>query len=176
MEWNTAVRRTLHIPYTTHTRLLPLILNTPSFKDQHARCVQKFICVFLTAQNDNVLLIGSRTRDFVTGALGRNRARIERRQQITLPHEIYVCHPATEEPPDQLADAEQVRELLDARDGVVELNGISLEDICFMIEHICCAWYTSVPTLSQIGVTRYLTLKPGIVGMTARVFAGGVEG
>ena len=58
---------------------------------------------------------------------------------ILLPHEIYVCHPATEEPPDQLADAERVRELLDARDGVVELNGISLEDICFMIEHICCA-------------------------------------
>ena len=105
--------------------------------DQHVRRVQKFICAFLT--NDNVLSFGSRTRDFVTGALGRNRARIESRQQITLPHEIYVCHPATEEHPDQLADAERVRELLDARDGVVELNGISLEDICFMIEHISCA-------------------------------------
>ena len=72
--------------------------------DQHARRVQKFIYTFLTAQNDNILLIGSRTRDFVTGALGRNRARIESRQQITLPHEIYVCHPSTDEPPDQLAD------------------------------------------------------------------------
>ena len=62
--------------------------------DQHARRVQKFICAFSTAQNDNILLIGSRTRDLVTGALGRNRARTESRQQITLPHEIYVCHPA----------------------------------------------------------------------------------
>ena len=103
-----------------------MILNAPSFMDQHARRVQKFVCALLTAQNDNVLLIGSRTRDFVTGALGRNRARIESRQQITLPHEIYVCHSATRKPPDQLADAERVRELFDARDGVVELNGIHL--------------------------------------------------
>ena len=36
-------------------------------------CVEIHMC-FLTAQNDNVLLIGSRTRDFVTGALGRNPA------------------------------------------------------------------------------------------------------
>ena len=32
VEWNKAVRRTLHIPYTTHTRLLPLILNTPMLR------------------------------------------------------------------------------------------------------------------------------------------------
>ena len=133
VQWNKAVRRTLPIPYATHTRLLPLILNTSSFMDQHARRVQKFISAFLTAQNDNVSLIGSRTRDFRTGTLGRNQAQIKSRQQITLPHEIYVCHPATEEPPDQLADVERVQELLDACDGVVELN------ICFMTEHICCA-------------------------------------
>ena len=42
--------------------------------------VCRYSSVLLTAQNDNILLIGVRTRDFVTGALGRNRARIESRQ------------------------------------------------------------------------------------------------
>ena len=156
VEWNKAVRRTLRISYHSH-KLLHLILNTSSFMDQHARRVHKFVCAFLTAQNDNILLIGFRTRDFVTGALGRNRARIESRKHITLPHETCVCLPATDEHP----DAERVREPLDARDGVDELNGISFGDICFMIEHIRCAWYTYVPTLRQIGVTRYLTPKWG---------------
>ena len=54
-EWNKVVRGTLHIPYITHTRLLPLIRITSSFMDQHARLVQKFFCVLLTAQNNNFI-------------------------------------------------------------------------------------------------------------------------
>ena len=64
----------------------------------------KNMIVFLTAQNDNIVLIGFQTRDFVKGSL----ARIESSQQKTLPHEAYVCHPATDEPPDQLVDANRV--------------------------------------------------------------------
>ena len=41
VQWNKAVRRTLTIPCTTHTRLLPHTVNPLSFKDQHARRVYR---------------------------------------------------------------------------------------------------------------------------------------
>ena len=93
----------------------------------------------LSTQNDNIVLIGLPTRDFVTRGLGRSRAQIESRQCITLPHGTYVYNLTTNETLEQLTEAERVREPIDARDGVVELKNISLEDICFMIERLCCA-------------------------------------
>ena len=51
VQWNKAVRRTLKIPYTTHTRLLPHIVNSFSFKDQHARRVKKFLYTFTSSEN-----------------------------------------------------------------------------------------------------------------------------
>ena len=52
VEWNKAVRRTLGIPYTTHTALLPGITGSKPFKDQHASRVFKFISSFLSSNNE----------------------------------------------------------------------------------------------------------------------------
>ena len=43
VEWNKAVRRTLNLPYKTHRRLLPLIVNGKSFKSQHCSRLHKYI-------------------------------------------------------------------------------------------------------------------------------------
>ena len=77
VQWNKAVRRTLKITYTTHTRLLPHFVNSFSFKDQHARRVKKFLYTFTSSENMHVLFIGERALRNTIGALGRNRARIE---------------------------------------------------------------------------------------------------
>ena len=77
IQWNKAVRSTLKIPYTSHTRLLPHIVNSFSFKDQHARRVKNFLDTFTSSENMHVLIIDERASRNTIGALGHNRARIE---------------------------------------------------------------------------------------------------
>ena len=43
VEWNKAARRTLNLPYKTHRRLLPLIVNEKSFKSQNCSCLRKSV-------------------------------------------------------------------------------------------------------------------------------------
>ena len=43
VEWNKAVRRTLNLPYKTHRRLLPLVVNGKSFKSQHCSRLHKYV-------------------------------------------------------------------------------------------------------------------------------------
>jgi len=114
-------------------------LHSKSFSDQHIKRVAKFLHCFLVSHNDHVSLIGGRTRDFCTGALGRNRARVE----------VILGHPLTREPrviislasenSDLSANAEWIRELIDARDGIRTVNNMTNDDICDMIEHLCCS-------------------------------------
>ena len=59
------------------TLILPHIVNSFSFKDQHARRVKKFLYTFTSSENMLVLFIGERALRNTIGALGRNRARIE---------------------------------------------------------------------------------------------------
>ena len=47
VEWNKVVRRTLNLPYKTHRRLLPLIVNGKSFKSQHCSRLHKYVNGFL---------------------------------------------------------------------------------------------------------------------------------
>jgi len=84
VQWNKAVRRTLKIPYTTHTRLLPHIIKSLSFKDQHARRVNKFLATFMSSENSHVNYIGKRAAVNTIGALGRNRVRLENRSENSL--------------------------------------------------------------------------------------------
>ena len=124
-EWNKAVRRTLRIPYTTCTKLLPLIVKGRTFKQQHITRVSKFIQSFLVSGNSHVLLIGERARRTATGALGRNWVR---------------CAAAAVPAPcaDLLARAQGIRELLDVRDGITFLPGFTKDDTVLVITDLCC--------------------------------------
>ena len=51
-EWNKAVRKILRLPYETHRNLLPLVINSKSFVDQHLSRVKKFANSFITSQNE----------------------------------------------------------------------------------------------------------------------------
>ena len=62
-EWNKAVRRTLRVPYTTHTNLLPLLVKGKPFMTQHFSRVSKFVQSFVRSNNTSVVFYRS------TGAL-----------------------------------------------------------------------------------------------------------
>ena len=140
VQWNKAVRRTLKLPYTTHTRLLPHIENSFSFKDQHARRVKKFLYTFTSTENMHVLLIGERALRNTIGALGRNRARIEISSNVSKSNSDQITSPTegVSELTDLLDNARQIRELIDARDGITELSGFTYGEMSSIIQDLCC--------------------------------------
>ena len=127
IEWNKAVRRTLRIPCTTHTSLLPAIVKRATFKQQHAARVQKFVRSFLSSSNEHVALIGERARHCTAGALGRNWARCAAAAVPPVPPDV-----------DVLARAQGIRELLDVRDGISSMPGYTSDDVTMSITTLCC--------------------------------------
>ena len=75
IEWNKAVRRTMRIPYDTRSCLLPLIIRSRNFRDQHKSRVTKFLNAFMISENQYVRFIGHRARTSTCGPLGRNWTR-----------------------------------------------------------------------------------------------------
>ena len=139
--WNKAVRRTLRVPYTTHTRLLPLLVQGRSFADQHASRIEvrvlKFILSFINSKNHHIAFIGKRALQFTTGALGRNRARCELTYGSLVPQADAV-RTSNAQSPELWATAQSIRELIDARDNIVSLHGFTYDDMCHMITSLCC--------------------------------------
>ena len=131
VEWNKAVRRTLNLPYKTHRRLLPLIVNGKSFKSQHCSRLHKYVNGFFSSENIYVSFIGAKAKTRVTGSLGRNWARLAVMDGL-VPFD----------PPDEhtSAHAGMIKELLDMRDGINECLHLSRTEIDDLIYHLCCEW------------------------------------
>ena len=126
IEWNKAVRRTLHGPYTTHTNLLPLLVKGKPFKTQHFSRVSKF--VQFRSNNTSVIFIGGLARYSSSGALGRNYPRCQ--------HSAWVEIPDT----DMLARSHCIRELLNVRDGAIDIPVLDIDEVLTTINEICCNW------------------------------------
>ena len=54
IEWNKAVRRTLHVPYMTHTNRWPFLVKGKPFMTQHFPRVSKFVQSFVGSNNTSV--------------------------------------------------------------------------------------------------------------------------
>ena len=126
IEWNKAIRRTLNLPYTTRTCLLPLLVNGKSFASQHKSRVEKFILSFKKSANSRVSYIAKRAEIFSHGALGRNNIRCKR-TAITGP-------PRT----DLVARSQTITELMDIRDGLLSIPGIQYDEIVTALNYLCC--------------------------------------
>ena len=124
-EWNKAVRRTLLVPYKTHTCLLPHLVLGRSFTDQHKSRVSNFLDSFRDSSNTHVAYIGARACHFSHGALGRNTVRCRAH--------VSVAEPAV----DLLARSRAICELVDVRDGVRELPGFTKEEMLNFIDIYC---------------------------------------
>ena len=132
IEWNKAVRRTLRVPFCTHTVLLPLLVQNKNFTQQHASRVRKFVNAFCTSDNKHVQLIGKRACEFTTGTLGRNRARCE----ASIKHDDGSGAPSPDET--LAATAQSIRTLLNARDNLLDITGFGYSDINTMLDSLCC--------------------------------------
>ena len=125
-EWNKAVRRTLKIPYQTHRNLLPLIVKSRTFEDQHFKRVSKFVNSIVESENEHLAFIGERAKSYSHGSLGRNYRR---------------CMDKTvndRQNPELLSIAQSICELLEVRDGQRVIPGLSRLDVHEMIEYLCC--------------------------------------
>ena len=131
VEWNKAVRRTLNLPYKTHRRLLPLIVNGKSFKSQHCSRLHKYLNRFFSSKNIYVSFIGAKAKMRVTGSLGRNWARLAVMDGL-VPFDLPDEHTS--------AHAGMIKELLDMRDGINECLHLSRTEIDDLIYHLCCEW------------------------------------
>ena len=126
IEWNKAVRRTLLLPYKTRTCLLPLLVQGKPFVVQHRSRISNFLVSFTESDNSRVFYIGERAKTYSHGALGRNYTRCRGHVEID---------PAST---DLVARASAIRELMDVRDGMSVLPGMSPDDIDTMISFISC--------------------------------------
>ena len=125
-EWNKAVRRTLRVPYTTHTNLLPLLVKGKPFMTQHFSRVSKFVQYFVRSNNTSVVFIGALARNSSSGALGRNYTRCQNSACLEIPDT------------DLLARSHCIRELLDMGDGVIDIPGLDIDEVLTTINEICC--------------------------------------
>ena len=126
IEWNKAVRRTLLLPYKTRTCLLPHLIHGKPFAVQHRSRISNFLVSFTASDNSRVFYIGERAKSYSHGALGRNYTRCRGREDA----ESFST--------DLVARAFAIRELMDVRDGISVLPGMSPDDIESMIDSICC--------------------------------------
>ena len=132
-------RKSIKIPYNIHTRLLPHIVNSFSFKDQHARRVKKYLSTFTSSENMHVLFIGERALMNNIGALGCNHASIEIPSSVSKSNYGHITSPteAVSECTARLGNGWQTHEIIDARDEFTQLNGFTYE-ISLIIQGLCC--------------------------------------
>ena len=77
IEWNKAIRRTLGLPHTTRTKLLPLLAGQNNFHWQHASRWLKMFQTMLFSTNLHVKYLAHRSLSSVTGNMGKNVVRLK---------------------------------------------------------------------------------------------------
>ena len=104
-----------------------MIVNGKTYTDQHFSRVVKFTEAFLTSHNQHVLLIANRARYNTFGALGRNMTRCESAGGLVPPSDAAL-----------VARAQSIRELIDVRDGLSDLEGFSHDEVKAVLRGLCC--------------------------------------
>ena len=87
-----------------------------------------------------VLFIGERALRNIIGALGHKRTRIKISSNVSKSNSDQITSPikGVSELTDLLDNARQIRELIDARDGITELSGFTYGEISSIIQDLCC--------------------------------------
>ena len=93
--------------------------------DQHRSRVSNFLDSFMRSRNAHVSYIGSRARYYSHGPLGRNFTRCQ--------VDVDIVEPVT----DVAARSQAIRELLNVRDGISVLPGLTHDDVRDVIESMC---------------------------------------
>ena len=93
---------------------------------QHFSRVSKFVQSFVGSTNTAVVFIGKLARYISASALGRNYTRCQKSACL----EILGTG--------LLTRFHCIRELLDVRDGVIDIPGLYIDEVLTTINEICC--------------------------------------
>ena len=109
----------LRVPYMTHKNLLPLLVKGKPFMTLHFSRVSKFVQTFVRSNNTSVVFYRS---------TGRNETRCQNSACLEI------------DDTDLLTKSHCIRELLDVRDGVIDIPSLDIDEVLTTINEIICNW------------------------------------
>ena len=109
------MRRTLNLPRTTRSKLVPLLAGNHSFQEQHERRWGALYVRMMHSDNILVQYMAWRSMYNVLGTLGTNRVVL--RYKFGMPTNICVFNCLYITCEEDIHRANMIRELLQARDG-----------------------------------------------------------
>ena len=142
VQWNKAVRRILNLPYRSHTWLLGPMVGQAHISAQLAVKTLRFINSIVTSSNSIVSYFGIIAKCCATSPIGRNLSYLKYKYHIDLNNkiaanvkQIYNSHLCT---PYQQSVVENVKNLLDVKNGVCDIDGFNSDMIKCMLESSAC--------------------------------------
>ena len=136
--WNRGVRRLLRLPFDSHRYILPAILNTQSLHVQIVRRFCKMVRSMYNSKNGHMKFLLLHRLQNSDSIIKRNLFYIKDKfgvDSITILHGNFNdIHDVLNEEQNRLVA--QVRELLDVRDGVQQLQGFGPEMVTNIINFI----------------------------------------
>ena len=138
--WNRGVRRTLSLPYDTHCFYLPLLLKVPSLEVQLMSRFLKMCNTMCHSQVECVSFIFRFCMNRANSLMKRNLYYISEMYGLNVNNVLELGRQtirATKVNEEHQRLTEFLRELLQVRDGIAVIDGISKNDITVMIESVC---------------------------------------
>ena len=120
VEWKKAVRRTLNLPRTTRSKLIPLLAGNRSFQEQHKRRWGALYVRMMQSENILVQYMARRSMYNVLGTLGTNRVVLRYKCCMPTNNCVFNCLYMTCE--EDIHRANMIRELLQVRDGQLYIS------------------------------------------------------
>ena len=134
IEWKKAVRRTLNLPRTTRSKLVPLLAGNHSFQEQHERRWGALYVRLMHSENILVQYMARRSMYNVLGTLGTNRVVLRYKFGMPTNNCVFNCLYMTCE--EDIHRANMIRELLQARDGQLDIS-MSPCEVRTLLEYVC---------------------------------------
>ena len=134
IEWKKAVRRTLNLPRTTRSKLVPLLAGNHSFQEQHERRWGALYVRMMHSENILVQYMARRSMYNVVGTLGTNRVVLRYKFGMPTNNCVFNCLYMTCE--EDIHRANMIRELLQARDGQLDIS-MSPCEVRTLLEYVC---------------------------------------
>ena len=134
IEWKKAVRRTLNLPRTTRSKLVPLLAGNHSFQEQHERRWGALYVRMMHSENILVQYMARRSMYNVLGTLGTNRVVLRYKFGMPTNNCVFNCLYMTCE--EDIHRANMIRELLQARDGQLDIS-MSPYEVRTLLEYVC---------------------------------------
>ena len=140
IEWEKAVRRTLNLPKTTRSKLIPLLAGNRSFQEQHERGWGALYVRMMQSENILVQYMARRSMYNVLGTLGTNMVVLRHKSGVPVPRNngVFNCLYMTCE--EDIHRANMIRELLQVR---------GMDNLIYLCLNVKCAHYLNMFVLCK---------------------------